>query len=299
MRQQRAEHVRVCEQIALAAREDRWHAQPGGQKPFESIPSSVADDHREGGRNAHGLRWISRHAPELLIVIDPARVVRIGRPAASHEKRANLGCGRRGNRIAGGIHAAVRIRAVREEQLHQLAFAGARRRLQRSALRRRGFTPVRIGATLEKQARDRVMASFDGRRERSSSARPRFPDSRRFRVEDLPDAFDVAESRGNRQIARRTVLEQQLDHAAVSGATPVPDGEIDRLKIGPEPSAEAARGAENGMHVGATIEQQRGELVRTAADRSMERRCADLVADVHEAWIGVEQPADFLRVARG
>ena len=51
------------------------------------------------------------------------------------------------------------------------------------------------------------MASFNGRRERSSSAWPRFPDSRRFRVEDLPRVFDVAERRGNCQIARRTVLE--------------------------------------------------------------------------------------------
>jgi hypothetical protein len=68
--------------------------------------------------------------------------------------------------------------------------------MKRSTLRRGWFGPVRVGATLEKQARDRVMASFDGRRERSSSARPRFPDSRRFRVEHPHDAFDFARSRG-------------------------------------------------------------------------------------------------------
>ena len=39
-------------------------------------------------------------------------------------------------------------------------------------------------------------------------ARPCFPDSPRFRVEDLPDPFDVAESRGDGQIACRTVFEQ-------------------------------------------------------------------------------------------
>src|SRR5687768_14601944 len=143
------------------------------------------------------------------------------------------------------------------------------------------------------------MASLNGRRKRSSSARPRFPDSRRVRVKDLADAFAVAESRSHSQIERRTALEQQPDHAPVAGVTSVPDGEIDRLKIGPEPSAEAARGAESGMHVGATIEQQRGELVRTAAGRSMERRCADGVADIDEAWISVEQPADFVRVLAG
>ena len=53
------------------------------------------------------------------------------------------------------------------------------------------------------------------------------------------------------------------------------------------------------MHVGAAIEQQRGELVHATADRSMERRCSDLVTDVHEAWICVEQPADLLRVLAG
>ena len=53
------------------------------------------------------------------------------------------------------------------------------------------------------------------------------------------------------------------------------------------------------MHVGAAIEQQRDEVVHAAADRSMERRCAGGVADVHEARIRVEQPADFIRVARG
>ena len=108
--------------------------------------------------------------------------------------------------------------------------------------------------------------------------------------------LDVAERRGHCQVARRTMLEQQLDDARVSRATPVPDGEIDRLKIGPEASAEPTRGAEDGMHVGATIEEQRHELVRAAADRVMERRCADLVADVHKAWIRVEEPTDFLRV---
>ena len=60
------------------------------------------------------------------------------------------------------------------------------------------------------------------------------------RVEDLPDLFDLAKSRSNGQIARRTALEQQADDAAVSGSTPVPDGQIDRLKVGPEPSAEAS-----------------------------------------------------------
>ena len=163
VRQQRAEHVGVCEQIALAASEDRWHAQPCGQKSFESIPSSIPDDHRKSSRNAHGLSWIFLDAPEFLIVIDPARVVRIGRPAPSYEKRANLGCRRRDNRIAGGIHAAIRICAIREEQFHDVAFAGARRHMKRSPFRRGWFAPVRVGATLEKQARDRIMASFDGR----------------------------------------------------------------------------------------------------------------------------------------
>ena len=61
------------------------------------------------------------------------------------------------------------------------------------------------------------MASFNGRRKRSSSARPRFLDSRRVRVKDLPDAFEVAESRGHSQIERRTVLEhhQQWTLSAV------------------------------------------------------------------------------------
>lgn len=90
------------------------------------------------------------------------------------------------------------------------------------------------------------------------------------------------------------MLEQQPDHAAIARATPVPDGEIDRLKIGPEPSGETARSAEDGMHVGAAIEQQRGEFVHTTADRSMERRCANLAAGVHEAGIHVEQTTDLV-----
>ena len=105
----------ICEQIALAAREDRRHTEPCRQKPFEPIASPVTHDHREAGRDAHDLRWISGHAGEFLIVVDPAGVVRIGRAATSHEQRANLGCGRRDDRIAGGIHGAVWIRAVREE----------------------------------------------------------------------------------------------------------------------------------------------------------------------------------------
>jgi hypothetical protein len=31
----------------------------------------------------------------------------------------------------------------------------------------------------------------------------------------------------------------------------------------------------------------------------MQRRCSDGVADVHEAWISFEQPADFLSVLAG
>jgi hypothetical protein len=43
--------------------------------------------------------------------------------------------------------------------------------------------------------------------------------------------------------------------------------------------------------------------VLATADRSMERRCSDLVADVHQAWMFVEQPADpdispFVRLPR-
>src|SRR5262245_18887101 len=92
------------------------------------------------------------------------------------------------------------------------------------------------------------------------------------------------------------MLEQQPDHPAISRVTAVPDGKIDRLKIGPEPAAEALRRAQNGVHVGATLEQQRGEFVLATADRAMERRCAELLADVHEAAIDVEQPADRARV---
>ena len=84
------------------------------------------------------MRTVSVGSPatrcELLIVIDPAGVVRIGRSTTSHEKRADLGCGRRGYRIAGGIHAAVRIGAVREEQFDQLALAGTGRGVQCATL---------------------------------------------------------------------------------------------------------------------------------------------------------------------
>ena len=49
VREKRVEHVGVCQQVALTARQDRRDAQTGRQEPFEPIPSSIADDHRECG----------------------------------------------------------------------------------------------------------------------------------------------------------------------------------------------------------------------------------------------------------
>ena len=85
------------------------------------------------------------------------------------------------------------------------------------------------------------MSTFDGRRERTSSARTRFSYSRRVAFEDPPDLVDVAERSGDRQVLGCTMRQQQGDDSRVSWAAAVPDGEIDRLKIGPETSTEAAR----------------------------------------------------------
>ena len=110
---------------------------------------------------------------------------------------------------------------------------------------------------------------------------------------------DLPKSGGHRQIPCRAPLEQQVDDPAVSGSTPVPDGQIDRLKVGPEAAAEAACRAQNGVHVRATIEQQQDEVEHAATDRSMERRSTGRVADVHEARIRIESPANFIRVVAG
>jgi hypothetical protein len=83
---------------------------------------------------------------------------------------------------------------------------------------------------------------------------------------------------------------------AVSPPAPVPDRQVNGLKVSPEPSAEAARGTENGVHIGSAIEQKRGKLVQASADGSMERGCSSFVPDVDETRIRVEQTTDFVRV---
>ena len=189
--QQREEHVRVREQIALAAREDGRHAQPGGQQPIEMIPSAVADDHRETGGDAQRLRWISRDAAQLRIVIDPACVVGVDRSTnatRSARTSAVAGCG---NGIAGGIHGTVRISAMRQEELDHLALAGFGRCVQRPAFGGRWPAPVRICAAFEQQKRDLVMTRFEGGRKRSSSARSRLANSLGPSVKDPPDVFDL------------------------------------------------------------------------------------------------------------
>lgn len=67
-----------------------------------------------------------------------------------------------------------------------------------------------------------------------------------------------------------------------------PRWQIDRLKIGPEPSAEAACSSQKGVHVGATVQEQHDKVVHAATDRPMKRRGSRGIADVHETRICLE-----------
>ena len=126
---------------------------------------------------------------------------------------------------------AFRVGAVREQQLHQRAVAGARRGMQRSALRRGWLVPARVDSRVQQQARDIVMARFNGRGQRTSSTRSCFSNARGFGVEDPPDFLGVAKRGGNSQIAGRTARENNRCDARIAASPPsAPDCEVDRLE---------------------------------------------------------------------
>ena len=131
---------------------------------------------------------------------------------------------------------------MREEQFHEFAVIHRRRRSERRAPSRARFRPIRIGATIEQQTNDRVVAELRGAAQWTPSAGPHRANKARVPVKKFPHTVEIPEGAGDCQIGGRTAIQKQprgFEVARPGGQRIAsPDCEIDGLQLGSEESAQ-------------------------------------------------------------
>src|SRR5262245_51015536 len=142
------------------------------------------------------------------------------------------------------------------------------------------------------------MTEMDCRGQRTSSGGTFFRSATWIRVKHLPDLSCVTQRGSHYQIVGGPPHhEESGDLPAAIWPASTPDRQVDCLKIPPLTAGETAWGPLKGVHIGATIQEQRYRLGRASPNRPMERRGARGVTEIDKVRIRIEQLTDFVHGA--
>jgi hypothetical protein len=123
---QQAKHVGLFEEVRPASVRRRRDANPGVEQTHEQIalPACAHRGEHTATPGIGGCRIGGHTTHDFIVFIEPDQVVRVERAAVGDEQRANVGGLRGKDGIPRGIDEAVRIGAVRQQQLDERAMFG-------------------------------------------------------------------------------------------------------------------------------------------------------------------------------